>query len=153
MPNCLDDFLFLCLHCLFHFFLSTRVSNELGAGRPRVARLAICIALSMVVTEGFLAAAVMILGRRVWGYCYSREEKVVKYVGEMLLLISVSHFFDGIQSVLSGYYFPIIVYRARTINQANVAYRISSLPPSKFSMCVFPICCPVSRYRDQVHRF
>ncbi|GMN52146.1 hypothetical protein TIFTF001_021285 [Ficus carica] len=82
--------------------ISARVSNELGAGRPRVARLAICIALSMVVTEGFLAAAVMILGRRVWGYCYSREEKVVKYVGDMLLLISVSHFFDGIQSVLSG---------------------------------------------------
>ncbi|PON56814.1 Multi antimicrobial extrusion protein [Parasponia andersonii] len=81
---------------------STRVSNELGAGRPEIARLAVCVALSLVVTEGTLAAAIMILGRQVWGHCYSREEKVVKYVGQMLILISVSHFFDGIQSVLSG---------------------------------------------------
>ncbi|KAF3452820.1 hypothetical protein FNV43_RR03253 [Rhamnella rubrinervis] len=82
--------------------VSIRVSNELGAGRPQIARLAVCVATFMVVTEGITAAAVMTLGHRVWGYCYSREERVVKYVGEMLLLISVSHFFDGIQSVLSG---------------------------------------------------
>ena len=67
-----------------------------------MARLATHVALSMVVIEGTLAGAIMILGRHVWGYCYSGEEKVVKYVAEMLLLISVSHFFDGIQSVLSG---------------------------------------------------
>ncbi|XP_024025616.1 protein DETOXIFICATION 16 [Morus notabilis] len=82
--------------------VSARVSNELGAGRPQIARLAICIGLSMVVTESFLVAAFMIFGRRVWGYCYSKEEKVVKYVGEMMLLVSVSHVFDGIQSILSG---------------------------------------------------
>ncbi|KAL5549064.1 hypothetical protein UlMin_004295 [Ulmus minor] len=82
--------------------VSVRVSNELGAGRPQVARLAVCVSLSMVVTEGILAATVMILGRRVWGYCYSKEEQVVKYVGEMLVLIALSHSFDGIQSILSG---------------------------------------------------
>lgn len=86
---------------------STRVSNELGAGRPQIASLAVCVAASMVVTEGITAAAVMTLGHRVWGYCYSREERVVEYVGEMLLIISVSHFFDGIQSVLSGFFFII----------------------------------------------
>lgn len=80
---------------------STRVSNELGAGRPQAARLAVRVAVYMVAAEAFLAATVMILGRNVWGYCYSKEEEVVKYVGEMLLLIAVSHFFDGIQSVLS----------------------------------------------------
>ncbi|XP_062078610.1 protein DETOXIFICATION 16-like isoform X2 [Humulus lupulus] len=82
--------------------ISTRVSNELGAGRPQIARLALCVALSMVVTEGTFVAAVMILGHGIWGYCYSTEEKVVKYVGQMLILIAISHFFDGIQSVLSG---------------------------------------------------
>ncbi|WRX32741.1 hypothetical protein QQP08_025228 [Theobroma cacao] len=32
----------------------------------------------------------------------SKDEQVVKYVGEMLLLIAASHFVDGIQSVLTG---------------------------------------------------
>nr|XP_048323493.1 protein DETOXIFICATION 16-like isoform X3 [Ziziphus jujuba var. spinosa] len=82
--------------------VSIRVSNELGAGRDKVALSAVCVALVMVVTEGIIAATTMTLGHRVWGYCYSSDARVVKYVGQMLLLISVSHFFDGIQSVLSG---------------------------------------------------
>ncbi|XP_061991490.1 protein DETOXIFICATION 16-like isoform X4 [Rosa rugosa] len=81
---------------------STRVSNQLGAGQPRLARLAVGVALCIVVTEGIVAAAILILGRKVWGYCYSSEKEVVSYVGQMLILVAVSHFFDGLQSVLSG---------------------------------------------------
>lgn len=81
---------------------SIRVSNELGAGRPYAARLASQIAMFLVSTEGILAATIMILGRNLWGYCYSSEEKVVRYVGEMLLLVAASHVLDGMQSVLSG---------------------------------------------------
>ncbi|CAL5385397.1 unnamed protein product [Camellia sinensis] len=82
--------------------ISIRVSNELGAGRPQAARLAVCIALSLVVTEGILVATIMILGRKFWGYCYSTEEMAVRYVAEMMILLSGSHFLDDIQSVLSG---------------------------------------------------
>lgn len=74
----------------------------MGASQPRLAILAVRVALSIVVIEGFLIGAVLILGRKVWGYCYSNETEVVNYVGEMLILVAVSHFFDGIQSVLSG---------------------------------------------------
>jgi MATE family multidrug resistance protein len=90
----------------FPVIFSTRVSNELGAGRPQAARLAVRVAVSMVATEGIVAATVMILGRNVWGYCYSKEQEVVRYVGQMLVLIGISHFFDGIQSVLSGLLLP-----------------------------------------------
>ncbi|GLT36081.1 hypothetical protein SLA2020_104860 [Shorea laevis] len=82
--------------------ISTRASNELGAGRPRAARLAVCVAILMVAAEGFAAGTAMVLGRNVWGYFYSNDKIVVKYVGEMLLLVTASNFFDGIQSVLSG---------------------------------------------------
>lgn len=86
---------------LFSLLISTKASNELGAGRPRAAYLAVCVAVAMVATEGILAGIVMILGHKVWGYFYSKDEQVVKYVGEMLLLIAASHFVDGIQSVLT----------------------------------------------------
>ncbi|KAB2050226.1 hypothetical protein ES319_A13G231600v1 [Gossypium barbadense] len=93
---------FLKLSIPSAIMLSTRSSNELGAGRPRAARLAICVTLLMVVTEGTLMGTVMISGRKYWGYLYSKDEQVVKYVGQMLLLIAASHLIDGIQSVLTG---------------------------------------------------
>lgn len=82
---------------------STRVSNLLGAGQPRLARLAACVALCLVVIEGIIVAAVMILCRKFWGYCYTSEKEVVNYAGEMLIYVAVSHFVDGPQSVLSGF--------------------------------------------------
>ncbi|XP_065850768.1 protein DETOXIFICATION 16-like [Euphorbia lathyris] len=82
--------------------VSTRVSNELGAGRPRAARIAVWVASGIVITEGILVASILILGRRLWGYSYSNEESVVNYVAQILILTAVLHVIDGIQSVLSG---------------------------------------------------
>ena len=45
---------------------------------------------------------VLICIRYVWGHAYSDVEEVVTYVARMMLIISVSNFFDGIQCVLSG---------------------------------------------------
>ncbi|XP_022153280.1 protein DETOXIFICATION 16-like [Momordica charantia] len=82
--------------------VSTRVSNELGGGRPMAAILAGCVALGTVGTEGAVAAVILITCRRIWGYCYSTDETVVGYVAQMLILLAILHFFDGIQSIFSG---------------------------------------------------
>ncbi|CAN4090182.1 unnamed protein product [Withania somnifera] len=81
---------------------SIRVSNELGAGRPKAARLAAYTALFLATTEGILVAMFIISVRKLWGHCYSNEEEVVTYVAEMLMFIAGSHFIDANQSVLSG---------------------------------------------------
>lgn len=83
---------------------SIRVSNELGAGRPRAARMAAYVALVMVVVEGVLVGVLMVLLRDVWGRVYSEEEEVVRYLATMMPTVAVSSFFDGVQSVLSGPY-------------------------------------------------
>ncbi|CAN0911186.1 Protein DETOXIFICATION 15 [Linum grandiflorum] len=38
----------------------------------------------------------------IWGYLYSKERRLVKYVAEILVLLAFSHLLDGIQYVLSG---------------------------------------------------
>ncbi|TQE13973.1 hypothetical protein C1H46_000395 [Malus baccata] len=86
---------------------STRVSNEFGARRPRLARPATFVTLFMVATEGIVAVAVIILGQKVWGYCSTTKKEVVDYVGEILPWVAISHFIDGIQSVLSGAYYQM----------------------------------------------
>ncbi|XP_022134851.1 protein DETOXIFICATION 16-like isoform X2 [Momordica charantia] len=81
---------------------STRVSNELGAGRPTTAKLAACLVMTIAVIEGLLLGTVLILVRNVWGYAYSNEQEVVRYVADMLPIIALSSFLDGLQCVLSG---------------------------------------------------
>ncbi|XP_024023313.1 protein DETOXIFICATION 16 [Morus notabilis] len=82
--------------------VSTRVSNELGAGRPEAARLAVCIVVAMAITEGLLVGLVLVLIRKIWGYAYSNEVEVVNYLAEMMPILAVANFLDGLQGVLSG---------------------------------------------------
>ncbi|XP_050941253.1 protein DETOXIFICATION 16-like isoform X2 [Cucumis melo] len=82
--------------------VSTRVSNELGARRSMAAILAGRVAMGMVATEGTMAAIIIIVGRRLWGYSYSTDETMVGYLAQILVLLAILHIFDGIQSILSG---------------------------------------------------
>lgn len=87
---------------ILSFLCSTRVSNELGAGHPKTARLAVCVVLFMAITEGILVGVVLVLIRNILGYAYSNEIEVVKYVARMLPLLATSNLIDGLQCVLSG---------------------------------------------------
>lgn len=91
------------------YFVSTRVSNELGARRPAAAKLAGCVVMTIAVIEGLLLGTILILIRNVWGYAYSNEQEVVKYVADIVPLIAVSSFLDGLQCVLSGSYFVVLL--------------------------------------------
>jgi len=82
---------------------SIRVSNELGAGHPQAARLAVHVVVVIAIIEGILVGAVIILIRNILGYAYSNEEEVVKYVATMMPILAVSNFLDGLQCVLSGF--------------------------------------------------
>ncbi|XP_061374578.1 protein DETOXIFICATION 16-like [Gastrolobium bilobum] len=82
--------------------VSIRVSNELGAGHPWTARLAVCIVLVMAIIAGTLVGTVMILIRNIWGYAYSNELEVVEYVAIMSPILAASSFMDALQGVLSG---------------------------------------------------
>jgi len=81
---------------------STRVSNELGAGNPQAASVAVRVALCLVLAEGIIVVLLMILLRKIWGTLYSSETQVVDYVAAMMPILAICSFLDGIQSVLSG---------------------------------------------------
>jgi len=85
-----------------HVSCSIRVSNELGAGNPRAARLAVCVVVLLNITEATLVGTVMILLRNIWGYAYTKDIEVVKQIAIMLPILAVSYFLDSLQSVLAG---------------------------------------------------
>lgn len=81
---------------------STRVSNELGAGRPQCARIAICVATGIAILEGAIVGTTTILVRHIWGKLYSNDEEVIRYVEKIMPILALSDFLDGFQCVLSG---------------------------------------------------
>ncbi|VAH70916.1 unnamed protein product [Triticum turgidum subsp. durum] len=82
--------------------ISTRVSNELGAGRPRAALLAARVVIVLAFLVGTSEGLLLVLVHKVWGRAYSKDQEVVSYVGTMMLILAVSVLFDGLQYVLSG---------------------------------------------------
>nr|QEY08341.1 MATE efflux family protein member 5a [Crocus sativus] len=82
--------------------VSTRVSNELGAGNPQRAQVAVRVVLFVAVTEAIVVSVTLFALRRVVGYAYSNEEEVVNYVMEMVPLVCISVIMDSLQGVLSG---------------------------------------------------
>ncbi|KAG7638458.1 Multi antimicrobial extrusion protein [Arabidopsis thaliana x Arabidopsis arenosa] len=81
---------------------STRVSNELGSGNPKGAKLAVRVVLSFSIVESILVGTVLILIRKIWGFAYSSDPEVVSHVASMLPILALGHSLDSFQTVLSG---------------------------------------------------
>ncbi|KAL6878249.1 hypothetical protein ACP4OV_012419 [Aristida adscensionis] len=82
--------------------ISTRVSNELGAGRPQAARVAARVVLLLALSVGVLEGLVMVLVRNLWGYAYTRDAQVAGHVARMMPVLAASIMLDCVQCVLSG---------------------------------------------------
>lgn len=79
------------------------MSNELGAGNPKAAKLAVRVVISIAIVESILVGSVLILIRKIWGFAYSSDPQVVTYVASMLPILALGHCLDSFQSILSGY--------------------------------------------------
>ncbi|XP_028121806.1 protein DETOXIFICATION 12-like [Camellia sinensis] len=82
---------------------STRVSNELGAGNPQGARVAVFAVMFLAVMEPTIVSTTLFATRHVFGYIFSNEKEVVDYVTAMAPLVCFSTIMDGFQGVLAGY--------------------------------------------------
>ncbi|KAL5763387.1 hypothetical protein ACOSP7_019651 [Xanthoceras sorbifolium] len=81
---------------------STRVSNELGAGNPQAASLAVKAVMFLAVSESIIVSAALFASRHVFGYVFSNDKEVVDYVTTMAPLVCLSIILDSLQCVLSG---------------------------------------------------
>ncbi|PIN12424.1 putative membrane protein, predicted efflux pump [Handroanthus impetiginosus] len=68
---------------------SVRVSNELGANRPKPAYRSAYVSLFISVLLGFLGGSIMASVRGVWGPLYSDNKGIVRSVKRMMLLMAI----------------------------------------------------------------
>ncbi|KAL7131764.1 hypothetical protein ABFS83_12G026200 [Erythranthe nasuta] len=81
---------------------STRVSNELGAGNPDKARVAVWAVMFLAVSETITISILLFCFRHIMGRAFSNEKQVVKYIALMTPLICLSTITDSLQAVISG---------------------------------------------------
>ncbi|KAJ4825170.1 hypothetical protein Tsubulata_022537 [Turnera subulata] len=74
----------------------TRVSNELGAGNPQAARVAVYSVMILAVTELLAVSGALFASRHVFGYIFSGDKEVVDYVSTIAPLICLSVVVDGV---------------------------------------------------------
>ncbi|TYJ37139.1 hypothetical protein E1A91_A05G355800v1 [Gossypium mustelinum] len=81
---------------------STRVSNELGAGNPRSARIAVFTALLIALLESVTVGAALFFSRHVFGYVFSNDKEVIDYVTNRAPLLSLSVVLDSYKLSCQG---------------------------------------------------
>ncbi|KAK7380075.1 hypothetical protein VNO78_32452 [Psophocarpus tetragonolobus] len=81
---------------------STRISNELGAGNPKAAYLAVKVTMFLSFVVGLVEFVVLMLIRKLWGRGFTNVHKVVTYVTAMIPIVASSAFIDSIQTAFQG---------------------------------------------------
>ncbi|XP_017971872.1 PREDICTED: protein DETOXIFICATION 29 isoform X1 [Theobroma cacao] len=82
--------------------VSVRVSNELGAGHPRKAKLALVVAVISSFMIGLAIAAVLIIFRDKYPDLFSTNTQVKQVVKELTPLLAFCITLNNVQPVLSG---------------------------------------------------
>lgn len=83
-------------------FNSTRISNELGAGSPKNAHLAVKVLLLMAFTAGIIESAFFMAVWKVWPRAFTNVHEVATYLTSLTPIVATSVFVDSIQTALQG---------------------------------------------------
>ncbi|XP_004488731.1 protein DETOXIFICATION 19-like isoform X1 [Cicer arietinum] len=81
---------------------STRVSNELGAGRPEKAKHAMGVTLKLSLLLGFCFVLILVFGHDLWIQLFSSSPTIKEEFASVTPLLAISILLDSVQGVLSG---------------------------------------------------
>jgi len=81
---------------------NTRVSNELGAGRPRKAKHASCTSCLLGLAVVVVTSTAVLLGRRAWARLFTSNAQVLDHAMPIMTLSALYVLADGMSTVLSG---------------------------------------------------
>ncbi|KAJ4962099.1 hypothetical protein NE237_022009 [Protea cynaroides] len=86
----------------FNAAISVRVSNELGAGHPRTAKLSVAVVVVTSFLVGLVISLILVISKNQWPIAFSSDTNVRKLVSQLAPWLAVSIFINNVQPVLSG---------------------------------------------------
>lgn len=82
--------------------VSTRVGHELGAGRPRKARLATVVAIGLALVGSLMGLSLTTIGRRTWGRIFTKDEEILELTVAVLPIIGLCELANCPQTTSCG---------------------------------------------------
>ncbi|KAH9302713.1 hypothetical protein KI387_014296, partial [Taxus chinensis] len=86
----------------FNAAVSVRVSNELGAGRPSVAKFAVVVVTLTSSVIGIFCMIIIFLTKNDFPVLFTNSEEVMKAVTNLSTLLALTMLLNSVQPVLSG---------------------------------------------------
>ncbi|XP_072989206.1 protein DETOXIFICATION 18-like [Typha latifolia] len=86
----------------FSAVVSTRVSNEMGAGNIQKAKEAVTVTLKLSVFLAVTIILFLVFGHNLWASSFSSNQVIINEFAYMTPFLAVSILFDSAQGVLSG---------------------------------------------------
>ncbi|KAK8965403.1 Protein TRANSPARENT TESTA 12 [Platanthera guangdongensis] len=86
----------------FNAAISVRVSNELGARRPRAAKFSVLIVTLTSGLIGLIFFTTVLALREVYAIPFTNNPEVVRAVAHLIVIFAFTLLFDSVQPVLSG---------------------------------------------------
>ncbi|KAJ6724495.1 PROTEIN DETOXIFICATION [Salix viminalis] len=96
-----EDIAYMCSSGL-SATVSTRVSNELGAGNPDKAKQAMAVTLKLSVLLALLIVLSLAIGHDIWAGFFSDDLSIMKAFASMTPFLAVSIAIDAFQVVFAG---------------------------------------------------
>nr|AFW17284.1 putative multidrug and toxic compound extrusion protein 1 [Diospyros kaki]AMU19395.1 MATE3 protein [Diospyros kaki] len=81
---------------------SVRVSNELGAGHPMVAKFSVVIVSGTSIAISIVFSAIVLIFKVGLSKLFTSDSEVIEAVSGLTPLLAISVFLNGIQPILSG---------------------------------------------------
>ncbi|KAK9924177.1 hypothetical protein M0R45_032560 [Rubus argutus] len=81
---------------------SVRVSNELGAGHPKVAKFSVFVVNGTSILISIVFSAIVLIFKVGLSKLFSSDADVIEAVSDLTPLLAISVFLNGIQPILSG---------------------------------------------------
>ncbi|PKU75909.1 protein DETOXIFICATION 19 [Dendrobium catenatum] len=82
--------------------VSTRVSNEMGAGNIEQAKKAVSVTLKLAVLLALIFVLLLAFGHNIWAYGFSSNPEIVRKFAYMTPFLAASIVLDSAQGILSG---------------------------------------------------
>ncbi|ERN17619.1 hypothetical protein AMTRI_Chr13g125340 [Amborella trichopoda] len=86
----------------FNAAVSVRVSNELGAGRPKAARFSVIVNVTTSAMFGILFMVIILTTKNDFPKLFATDPMVIKATSKLGTLLAFTIFLNSIQPVLSG---------------------------------------------------
>ncbi|MQL98434.1 hypothetical protein Taro_031145 [Colocasia esculenta] len=86
----------------FNAAISVRISNELGAGRPRAAKFAVLVVVLSSALLGFLFMTLILVLKDVYALPFTNSTAVADVVSNLAVIFSLTLLLNSIQPVLTG---------------------------------------------------